>query len=66
MNINKLSHSEKILLVEQLWDIIRAEAETSPLIEAQKSELDRRLADYELNPDQGDSWAIVKARILNQ
>jgi putative addiction module component (TIGR02574 family) len=66
MNINKLSHSEKILLVEQLWDSIRAEAETSPLTETQKAELDRRLADYELNPDEGDSWSIVKARILNQ
>ena len=66
MNINNLSYSEKILLVEQLWDSIRAEAESSQLIAAQKSELDRRLADYEINPDEGDSWAIVKARILNQ
>lgn len=66
MKINNLSHSEKILLVEHLWDSIRAEAETSPLTEAQEAELDRRLAEYELNPEEGDSWAIVKARILNQ
>lgn len=66
MKIGNLSYSEKILLVEQLWDSIRAEAESSPLTDAQEAELDRRLADYELNPHEGDSWAIVKARILNQ
>ena len=66
MNLDKLSHSERILLVEQLWDSIRAEAETTPLSDAQKAELYRRLAEFELSPDEGDSWEIVKARILKQ
>lgn len=66
MKLHQLTQSEKILLVEQLWDSIRADAEICPLTAAQKDEIDRRLADYELNPDEGDSWAAVKARILNQ
>ncbi len=65
MKIDQLSHSEKILLVESLWDSIRSEAEMSPLTEAQRLELDRRLAEYEVSPGQGDSWASVKERILN-
>lgn len=66
MKINQLSQSEKILLVEQLWDSIRSDAEENPLTAAQQAELDRRLADYELQPEEGDSWINVKARILNQ
>ena len=66
MKLNQLSQSEKILLVEQLWDSIRSDAEENPLTASQQAELDRRLADYELHPEEGDSWVNVKARILNQ
>ena len=64
MNIQQLSTREKILLTEQLWDSVRADAISSPLTEAQKSELDARLASYELNPEDGNSWENVKIRIL--
>lgn len=64
MSIQELSASEKILLAEQLWESVRAEADVSPLTDDQKAELDRRLEAYELDPDQGDSWAVVKARLL--
>lgn len=66
MKIDQLSQSEKILLVENLWDSIRAEAEASPLTEAQRLELDRRLAEYEVSLEEGDSWTSVKERMLNQ
>jgi len=32
----------------------------------QKSELDKRLASYQLNPDNGSPWQGVKARILSK
>ena len=58
--ILKLSVSERIQLVEEIWDSIAAHPESLPLTEAQKTELDRRLADYRSNPGQGRTWEEVR------
>lgn len=36
------------------------------LTDAQKEELDRRLAVFEIDQDEGASWSSVKARILSR
>lgn len=59
----KLSVDEQIELVEALWDGI-AERGVLPLTAAQQVELDRRLADYEANPDDVVPWSEVKASAL--
>lgn len=64
MNIQELSASEKILLAEQLWDSVRAEADASELTVTQRQVLAERLAEYELEPDQGESWESVKAQVI--
>lgn len=62
--ILKLSVSERIQLAEDIWDSIATETEALPLTEAQRQELDRRLADAEANPGVGTPWDEVKARLL--
>jgi putative addiction module component (TIGR02574 family) len=62
--ILKLSVSERIQLVEDIWDSIAAEPDAFPLTEEQRAELDRRLADAEANPGVGTPWSEVKARLL--
>ena len=62
--ILKLSVSERIQLVEDIWDSIAAETDTLPLTDTQRAELDRRLADAEANPGVGTPWGDVKARLL--
>jgi putative addiction module component (TIGR02574 family) len=62
--ILKLSVSERIQLVEDIWDSIAAEPDAFPLTEEQRAELDRRLADAETNPGVGTPWSEVKARLL--
>jgi len=42
---------ERIEIGEAIWDTVAADAETFPLTEPQKAELDRRLADLEADPD---------------
>ena len=59
----KLSVAERILLVEEIWDSIAADAEQQPITESQKQDLQRRLAAYEANPKAGSSWEEVKARL---
>ena len=62
----ELSVSERIQLVEDLWDSIVAVPESIPLTEAQKQELDQRLDAYHQNPDAGSPWELVRERIRNR
>jgi putative addiction module component (TIGR02574 family) len=56
----RLSVSERIQLVEEIWDSIAAHPERLPVTGAQQAELDRRLADYRANPGQGRTWEEVR------
>jgi putative addiction module component (TIGR02574 family) len=51
---------EQIELVEAIWDGIVSRGAAPPLTEAQKTELDRRLADHLANPNDVVSWDEVK------
>jgi putative addiction module component (TIGR02574 family) len=59
----KLSVSERIELVEAIWDTIAEETVSIPIPEAHKEELDRRLKDLAENPDAGSPWEEVRARL---
>ncbi len=59
-----LSVSEKILLAEELWDSALNEESSVPLSEEHRKILEERLKGYELNPDAGSSWDVVKSRIM--
>lgn len=63
LGIDQLSLAQRILLVEEIWDSISSEAEQLPLTEPQKQDLQRRLVNYEANPNVGSSWPEVKARL---
>ncbi|MDA2925242.1 addiction module protein [Acidobacteria bacterium AH-259-A15] len=58
--ILKLSVAERIQIVEDIWDSIAAHPESLPVTETQKQELDRRLADYQVNPKEGKTWEEVR------
>ena len=61
--ILKLSVSERILLVEDIWDSIAEIPEEIVLTKAQEQELDARLDSYHENPNEGSPWEMVKDRI---
>ncbi|HHE65272.1 MAG TPA: addiction module protein [Bacteroidetes bacterium] len=61
--INKLSVSERILIVEQIWDSIALSKERLPISDEQKEDLEKRINDYQRNPMDGVSWAVVKEKI---
>jgi putative addiction module component (TIGR02574 family) len=64
-DFSKLSVAERIQLAEDLWDSIPESADIR-LTEAQKAELDRRLADLEQHPDAGEPWEVVRARLYER
>jgi putative addiction module component (TIGR02574 family) len=63
-DIAKLSLTEKIQLVEDLWDSILQESAEIPLTPVQKAELDRRLEAHQQDPHAVSSWEEVKKRFL--
>lgn len=63
--ILKLSVSERILLVEAIWDSIADEAQNVKpyqLTESQISFLEEELVAYGKNPDEGSTWEEIKSR----
>jgi putative addiction module component (TIGR02574 family) len=63
--IFELPLSEKLQLLEDLWDSIAQTPEQIPVLDWQKEELAKRKANYLQNPDSGSSWEEVKERIRN-
>lgn len=61
--ITTLSIEDRIELVQAIWDTIAAEQAYPNLTEAQQKELDRRIADYETNPNNVLTWDEIKASI---
>ncbi len=51
--INQLDISERIQLVEDLWDSVAAGGTALPLTQAQREELDRRFLQHQKNPAHG-------------
>jgi putative addiction module component (TIGR02574 family) len=56
----ELTLSEKLQLLEDLWDSIALNPEQLPVLDWQKEELAKRKAAYLQNPDSGISWDAVK------
>jgi len=61
--ILELPITERMQLVEAIWDSISAAPESLPLTQWQREELDRRLAEYEADPASGSSLEEVFGRI---
>ena len=55
-----LSPSEKLQLVQDLWDDLASTSETVPVLDWQKHELARRKANLLENPASGLDWEEVK------
>ncbi len=54
--IKKLSISEKILIVEEIWDDIANSNNYPELSENQQVELNKRIDAYHFNPTKGRTW----------
>lgn len=61
-----LSPTERISLVEEIWDRIAAEPSHVPLSPDHRAELDRRLALLEKKSDPGRPWADVRTELLGR
>jgi putative addiction module component (TIGR02574 family) len=64
-DFSNLTPTERVELAQALWDSLDPASGTDvlPLTEAQRAELDARLADLERNQTAGSSWDEVQSRL---
>jgi putative addiction module component (TIGR02574 family) len=62
--IGNLSAAEKFDLLDALWESLEADA--PPLTDAQRAELDHRIASYQQNPAGVIAWEQVKAGLFKR
>lgn len=62
--ILELSISERLDLIESIWESITANQDTVELTEAQCQELDNRLLSYKQNPNSVKTWDEFKQEII--
>lgn len=62
-DILRLSISERLALLDAIWQSLEGEGKELPLSEAQKRELDRRIAEDEAHPEEGISWEALRATL---
>ena len=62
-SIFDLSPSEKLQLVEDLWDDLAASPEAVPIHDWQREELARRTANLLANPASALTWGEVRRRV---
>jgi putative addiction module component (TIGR02574 family) len=62
--IRELSSSEKLLLLEELWDDLADQPNDVPTRAWEKEELKRRYVEYAENPTEGSPWSEVRDRLL--
>jgi putative addiction module component (TIGR02574 family) len=66
-DFRRLSVDERLRLIGDIWDSIAEEAEADPsvlpLTDAQRAELDRRLAEHERDPGSAVPWEEALDRI---
>ncbi len=59
VEISKMGLSEKLILVEDIWDSIATSNTELPMPEWQKKELDRRYKDYKQGKIELHDWRTV-------
>jgi putative addiction module component (TIGR02574 family) len=58
-----MSVPERLQLVDEIWESIADDAASLPLTEAQRTDLDDRLREYEQNPSATEPWNRVRGEL---
>lgn len=61
--ILRLPLSDRIDVVQQIWESVAADADELPVTAEQRAELERRLREHDANPDDVVEWSDVETRI---
>jgi putative addiction module component (TIGR02574 family) len=62
----ELPVSERIQLIQDLWDSVAADPANVPVTDAQRKELRLRLAEHRSDPDSAVPWEEVRRRLYER
>ena len=62
--VQRLSPSEKLIFVSELWNDLEAHPTEVPVSRGILEDLERRMEHFRQHPDQFTTWEEVKSRIL--
>lgn len=62
LGLGSLSPADRLALLGELWESLTPDPEAVPLTDAQRRDLDRRLAALDTDPSAGSPWEEVKSR----
>ena len=62
LGIDRLDVEQRLSLIEEIWESL--EESSVPLTDAQRTELENRIADHEANPDDFVTFEEVKKSVL--
>jgi putative addiction module component (TIGR02574 family) len=62
-DVQKLSASEKLMLVSELWNELEARPSDIPVSPELIAELDRRIEHFESHPEEFTTWEAVKQKL---
>jgi putative addiction module component (TIGR02574 family) len=66
IDIEKLAPEERLQLIDELWESLRARPEAVRLTQAQRDELDRRLDALDRGEGEATPWDEVKRRLQGE
>ena len=61
--IDRLAVEDRLELIGLIWDSVATDQVPTPIPEWHRSELARRVAAADANPEAGIPWEVVRARI---
>lgn len=61
LGVDRLSIEDRLELAQQLWDSVAADLERQSPTEAQRAELERRVAEADAHPEEGTPWEVIRA-----
>ena len=64
LGLDRMSPEDRLTVAEAIWESVAREVEANPLPDAQRVELERRLADSIARPEAVTPWEEIKARAL--
>lgn len=66
LGLDRLPLEDRLAVAQAIWESVAREAESAPLTDAQRAELDRRLADSIARPEATTPWDVIKSRALGR
>jgi putative addiction module component (TIGR02574 family) len=64
--ILELPPSERVAIVEEIWESVVEDISSVPLTAAQRAELEKRWVDFQQHPDERESWDEVEKALRSE